>query len=132
MKFDTAKNTLQTAESSNQFFIIEGRLRESLDMLNHRYLATPDEGYQTVIALWEKEVKWTFTLDQAQSILSLYPRDRILVTMVGNTINSDAKEAMLNVLSHFFLGCKWPDYGDSVDMERFISLLQHQINTAGF
>lgn len=132
MKFDTAKNTLQTAESSNQFFIIEGRLRESLDMLNHRYLATPDEGYQTVIALWEKEVKWTFTLDQVQSILSLYPRDRILVTMVGNTINSDAKEAMLNVLSHFFLGCKWPDYGDSVDMERFISLLQHQINTAGF
>jgi hypothetical protein len=132
MKIDTAKNTLQTAESANQFFLIEGRLRQSMEMLNHRYLATPIESYQTVVALWEKEAKWNFTTDQVETILSLYPRDRILITLIGNTINPDAKEAALDVLAHFFLGCKWPDFGDSVDMERFVSLLQHQFGQAGF
>ncbi|BDD79641.1 hypothetical protein [Burkholderia phage FLC9] len=132
MKFDTAKNTLQTAENQHQFFIIDGRLRESTDMLNHRYLATPDEAYQTVAALWDKEAGVVLNTDQVSAIFSLYPRDRILITLVGNTIAQDAKEAALNVLSHFLLGCKWPDYGDSVDMERFKSLLQFQVNVAGF
>lgn len=131
MKFDSAKNTMDIAESGHRFFLLTDRLRQSMDMVNHRYVATPDQCYQTVVALWEKEAKITLRPSDVEVILSLYPRDRILLTEIGNTINPDVREAMLNVLSHFFLGCKWPDFGDSVDMERFTSLLQHQFNESG-
>lgn len=131
MKVDSAKNTMAIAENPNQFFVVESRLRQSMELLNHRYIATPDECYYTVVALWKEEAKLELKASQVETILSLYPRDRILLTLVGNTINPDVREAMLDVLAHFFLGCKWPDYGDNVDKERFISLLQHQLTNAG-
>jgi hypothetical protein len=131
MKVHSAKSTMATAENPNQFFAVELRLRESMQLLNHRYIVTPDEAYYTVAMFWNKEAKLDFKASQVEMILSLYPRERILFTLCGNTINPDVAEELLSVLSHFFLGCKWPGYGDSVDMERFVSLLQHQFNNSG-
>lgn len=131
MFIDSAKNTLRIAEQREQFFIIEMRNKSTMEILNHRYMTTPDDAYCDVARLWSEAANADVTPAMAEQILSLYPRERIAMVLAGNVEETDIRDQLMDVFAHFFLGCTWPTYGDQVDSDRFRSLLQHQIQSMG-
>lgn len=128
MFIDSARNTMTIAQNKNQFEVIEERARETLTLLNHRYMTTSDSLYTEVAKMWSDAMKADFNAAQAASILSLYARERIALTLTG-AITPELRQQLLDVLAHFLVGCHWPTYGDTVDMDRFLSLLQHMKNS---
>jgi Tfp pilus assembly ATPase PilU len=132
MFIDSAKNTLRLASDPDNLFIINMRSQATMEALNHRYMATPDEAYRDVAALWAEHAKVDLTVGQVEAILSLYPRERITMVLANTVSDTDVADQLMSVLAHFYLGCSWPTYGDNVDSDRFLSLLQHQVKQMEF
>ena len=132
MFVDSAKNTMRLAQDSENLFVINMRSKTTMEILNHRYMATPDEAYRDVAALWAEHAKVDLTIGQVEAILSLYPRERIAMVLANTVSDTDIADQLMSVLAHFYLGCTWPTYGDNVDTDRFLSLLQHQVKQMEF
>ena len=66
-------------------------------------------------------------IDKVSEVLSLYPAQRINLALSG-VDNADLSFAAAN----FFLGTTWPTYGDEVDVDRFVEVLQQQAQLMDF
>lgn len=65
-------------------------------------------------------------------ILSLYPHVRIQLAEANGTCSTHVRDGLSFVVAHFFLGSRWPNFGDKVDVERFVAILQSEAEALGF
>lgn len=70
--------------------------------------------------------------DATRRILSLYPHARINLAEANGIGTTLDRENLSFVVAHFFLGSRWPTFGDEVDVERFVSILQSEALALGF
>jgi hypothetical protein len=73
-----------------------------------------------------------FSSEQAEAILSLYPRARIKVAVYDGIFDTDVRDELSFAVAHFFLGCSWPTYGDAIDLDEFMDLMTRQALAMGF
>jgi hypothetical protein len=66
------------------------------------------------------------SMQQVQGMLALYPHARIKLAAYNGIADTEVRDLLLNVLSNFFLGCDWPNYGDKVDLKIFLAALRKQ------
>lgn len=72
------------------------------------------------------------SLQDMGSILSLYPKARIMLAIAGSTGRIDVQDALGNAAADFFLGESWPDEASSVASETFAGMLRQQAIGMGF
>jgi hypothetical protein len=65
-------------------------------------------------------------------ILSLYPHARINLAKANGAGPTDVRDDLSFAVAHFFLGSRWPNFGDRVDVERFVAVLQSEAKAFGF
>lgn len=70
--------------------------------------------------------------DAVKRILSLYPHARIKLAEAQGTGPTHVRDELSFVAAHFFLGSRWPNYGDEVDVDRFVAILQSEAEDLGF
>lgn len=79
-----------------------------------------DKQYKHAQDIINENTELNLSIDHVKIILSLYPRTRIQFA-----IYEDSSD-LLFAVSHLFLGCSWPTYGDKVDIDQFVTLLKTQ------
>jgi hypothetical protein len=91
-----------------------------------------DEAYAEAAEHLSEISDIAFSLDQAKRLLSLYPLARIKLAQAEGAGPTDVRDDLSDVLAHFFLGSRWPQYGDGISIERFNEILQKQALALGF
>lgn len=119
------------AKSSDQNYLLNMRTNLSEYLYENRF-ATPTDGQYVEAADFIEEISG-LRLDgeQIRGLLSLYPSARIKVALEGLG-DTDIRDSLSFAISHFILGCGWPTYGDKVDVEEFVTILQRQAEGLGF
>jgi hypothetical protein len=107
-------------------------IADNAKFLKENVSAAPNhKGYSTVADYIQSITGIAFQVEDAKLLLDLYPRARIKVAEFGIE-DSDVKDEIAFSVSHFFLGCSWPTYGEQVDHDSFVDLLKRQANKVGF
>lgn len=70
--------------------------------------------------------------DAVKRILNLYPHARIKLAEANGTGPTHVRDDLSFVAAHFFLGARWPNFGDKVDVDRFVAILQSEAEALGF
>lgn len=70
--------------------------------------------------------------DAVKRILSLYPHARIKLSESNGTGPTHVRDDLSFVVAHFFLGTRWPNFGDKIDVERFVAILKFEAEAFGF
>jgi hypothetical protein len=70
--------------------------------------------------------------DVVKRILELYPYVRISLAEEGGAGSTHIRDDLSFVVAHFFLGARWPNFGDKIDVTRFIAILQSEAKALGF
>lgn len=86
-----------------------------------------EEAYHEVARYVEEIAGISFGVEDAKMLLSLYGKARIKVAEYGLS-DTDVRDDVSFAVSHFFMGCGWPTYGDNVNIDDFLSLLKSQAN----
>lgn len=103
-------------------------LRDSNALLIEHINVQPSERQlENAVAYLEELTDLAWTTSQVTMLISLYPRARI--TLAGS---GTAHEDLAFAAAHFFLNTSWPTYGDEVDVNAFVELLQRQAILMGF
>ena len=71
-------------------------------------------------------------IQETRAILDLYPHVRIDLATCGDCTDSGVRKGLSFTAAHFFAGCAWPTYGDKVDINAFVALLQDQAVRMGY
>jgi len=129
----TPQTALKFAQSN------EGRLEDGLHywfrmqrdgvnaLLQHRD-AIPSEVQMASASEFLTEITGlVWSADQISNLLCLYPRARIMIAS-----GDDANDELSFAAAHFFLGTSWPTFGDKVDVDAFVAVLQQQALLMGF
>jgi hypothetical protein len=138
MFIDTPANTLRISRNEDgrvddgRHYVLHMRQESSEFLLKNR-LATPtQENYESVAANFTEQTGVAFTALQAAAILDLYPNSRIKIAVYNGIGDSDVRDGLGDVMAHFFLGCRWPVFGDAIEIKEFLAVLQKQGLAMGY
>ncbi len=122
---------MEWAKSPDKNYLLNMRTNISEHLYENR-CATPTDGQYIEAADFIEEISGLrLNGEHIRGLLSLYPSARIKVALYGGG-DTDSREALSFAISHFVLGCGWPTYGDKVDVEEFVTILQRQAEGLGF
>lgn len=100
--------------------------------IEHKDAEPTEEHYRQAIEFCSDNTGILFKLDEIKAILSLYPHTRIKLAVYDGTFDTDVRDMLSSAITHFFLKCEWPTYGDNVDIDKFIDILQEQARFMGY
>lgn len=113
-------------------YLLRMRRDSSMFYLNNRAAMPTAQNIAEVAKHFAEISGVEFSPEQAEAILSLYPQVRIKVANYDGIEDTDVRDGLSFAMAHFFLGCTWPTFGDKVDLELFVALLQKQAGLMGF
>lgn len=113
-------------------FLLRMKRDASKFFFDNRHAYPTPENYAAVAQHWLETTDIQFSPEQAEAILALYPQARIKVAVYGGIADTDVRDELGFAISHFFLGCTWPTFGDKIDIDEFVSLLKKQASLMGF
>lgn len=73
----------------------------------------------------------SFTTTQLESIFHAYPEVKAQVIEFG-IMDTEVKGKVCSMISNFFLGVKYPTYGDNIPMDKFLDVLKNQATAMGY
>jgi hypothetical protein len=76
----------------------------------NKHVQLNEEDVQIATELFREEAGFDLSHHHITGILSLYPHARIKLALYG--ADTEAMGLVMSAFSHFFLGCRWPEYGD--------------------
>lgn len=138
MFIDTPHNTLKIASledgitDDGRHYLLRMRQDDSTFFLQNRNVMPSLQNYTDAASFLSEITGLKFDADSASAILSLYPQVRIKLAKHNGIGNTDVRHELSFAASHFFLGCTWPTYGDKVNIDAFVALLQAQGAKMGF
>lgn len=91
-----------------------------------------DDKLEYVLELVRCETGISLSGDNFRRILDLYPIQRSVIAVHDPRRDTEAREAVFNVIADFFLGTSWPCYADQVDVARFAEILKLQASAMDF
>ena len=74
----------------------------------------------------------SFDANSTKRLLSLYPLARIGVANANGTGPTHVRDNLSFAAANFFLGSRWPTFGDKIDVDRFVAILQAEAEALGF
>lgn len=113
------QDRLNLANSSNEY-ILNMHLDSSKFYFENKDIALTTEQLNDAVEMVNSETNLGLSHEHMKAIFDIYPRSRIQFAIYKDT------EGLFFAISHFFLGCSWPTYGDKVDIDAFYSLLNSQ------
>jgi hypothetical protein len=118
------------AENPDRSYLLEMRINISGSLYENRFASPTERQYVDVAEFIEEISGLRLDGEQTRGLLALYPPARIKVALdgVGDT---DSRYVLSFAISHFVLGCAWPTYGDGLDVEEFVKVLQQQAAKLG-
>ena len=87
--------------------------------------------YDNAIDFIKHETDIAFKSDELRAILSLFPCVRIKLAVYG-FYDTEVKEDVMKAISNFILGCDWPSYGDSMDINQHSIHLKREAKIMGY
>ena len=138
MFIDSPSNVLRIAADQHgvtddgTHYLLRMRRDASAFFLAQRDAQPSEDNYAAVAAFMSEITGLVIDAVCAKQLLSLYPQTRINVAEFGGIAATDVRDGLSFVAAHFFLGCSWPTFGDSVDIDAFVGLLQRQAVLMGF
>ena len=135
MLIDTPANTMSLM--SSKFDLTEDgthvlmvmRRNSALFYLENRDAVPAEDEFTKAAATLTEITELEISTEVAKSILSLYPHVRINIAEYGA---DDCQSDLAFVAAHFFLGCRWPEYRDDVEIEHFVNALKAEAGRMGF
>lgn len=110
--------------------------RENMLKIHHNIVKQTVEHMSAVISeevldelaeMVNEATELALTSRQIETILKVYPTSRAEVIVHG-IYDSAALDEVIDSVSHFFLCCNYPTYGDKVDIDKFLGLLKEQVS----
>lgn len=95
-------------------------------------LQPSDAAYSEASEFLTKITGVSLERDAVKRILNLYPHSRIKLAEANGTGPTHVRDDLTFVVAHFFLGARWPNFGDKVDVDRFVAILQSEAEALGF
>lgn len=113
------------ADGLHYFFKMQ---RDSVqELLQHRDAQPTREQLASATEFLDEITSLTWTANQLTDLLCLYPRARIKLAA-----GLDAEEELAFSAAHFFLSTAWNTYGDNIESDAFVNLIQKQALLMGF
>lgn len=122
---------MEWAKSPEKSYILNIRTNISEHLYENRFAMPTDGQYVEAADFIEEASGIRLDGEQIRGLLMLYPSARINVALDGVS-DTEVREALSFAISHFVLGCTWPTYGDKVDVEEFVGILQKRAKDLGF
>ncbi len=95
-------------------------------VLKHQHSPIPEDQLLLSKELFKSEIGIEFSIKEVRDIICSSPYCRASVIMFG-VEDTEARGSLFNALSLLILNCSWPDYGDKVNIDKFIEVLNKQI-----
>lgn len=121
--FITTAQTRIKMNDSGDDFILDMYTDSTNYYFSNRAVMPTEEAYMEATDFINEMTGIIFNVEQVKDILSLYPHSRISLAMNGS---SGCPDDLSFAISHFLLGCAWPTYGDNININEFVLLLQSQ------
>jgi hypothetical protein len=119
------------AKSPDKNYLLNMRIGLSEHLYENRFATPSDSEYSDAAEFIEDISGLHVDAERIRGILALYPSTRIKIAMYG-VGDTDIRGDLAFAISHFILGCGWPTYGDKVEIEEFVAVLQKQAVHLGF
>lgn len=119
---------MEWANTPDQKFLLDMRVDVARDLFANRFAVPTDQQYDRAAEILQEIAELALDKEQIRGLLALYPRVRIEITEGAD----DAYESLAFCIAHFVLGCSWPKYGDKLDIDAFVEVLQAQAEKLGF
>ncbi|NTF18118.1 hypothetical protein G6L37_06845 [Agrobacterium rubi] len=128
IRFATRKDEM-TDDGTN---ILMRMRRESTMFYYENRDSIPDEKtYAEAAEFLQGITEVDISPDAAKAILALYPHARIKIAEYG-VGDTECRDALCFVAAHFFLGSKWPNFGDKIDITLFVDCMKDEAVRMGF
>jgi hypothetical protein len=121
--FITNPNQALKLPNYENAYLLEMNSNMTKFYLKNKNLDLTEKQYNKALDELQEMTNLNFTLEQLKDILSLYPQSRIQLAA------HDSYEDLAFAIAHFFLYCSWPTYGDNINLDDFLHLLQTQAKT---
>lgn len=95
--------------------------------LDNLHLVPSEERYVQAAETMSDMSELMIGAEDAKKLFDLYPSARINLAESGVD-----KEDCSFILAHFFMGCRWPQFGDKMDIDEFVEELKKQAVLIGF
>lgn len=132
MLIESPTKTIQLSHSLDEgpegmHLIFALRRRMALSLLENIDAEITQEHLKEAVEFLSDITEMDIEVSFVEKLLALYPPTRIAIaTADGVRGDSEARDQLSFAFSHLILGCPWPTYGDKIDPEEFLSLLQKQ------
>lgn len=121
--FITTAQTRMKLNDSGDDFILDMYTDSTNYYFSNRNVMPTETEYIKATESINEMTGLVFNVEQIKDLLSLYPHSRISLAINGT---SGCPDDLSFAISHFLLGCAWPTYGDNIDINKFVLLLQSQ------
>ena len=91
-------------------------------IIKNQHLPIPEDQLSLSQKLLEHETGIVFTNKEVRDIICSYPYCRASIIEYG-LMDTEAKSTLVSALSLLVLGCEWPNYGDKINLEEFVKVL---------
>ena len=105
------------------------RMNDALCGLKRR---VPDEHITGALEAIEEQIGVKLSAKDLKRLLDLYPITRGLIASANPETDSEARDSLYDMIANFFVGARWPEFGDGVDMEAFLRILKNQASSMDF
>ena len=124
----TIKHSRSMDEGKEGLHLIFGlRRRIARSLLENIDKQITQEHLKEAVEFLSEVTEMDIEVSFVEKLLILYPPARIAIGVAeGVHGDSEAREELLFAFTHFVLGCTWPTYGDKINPEEFLALLQKQ------
>ena len=123
---------VRRSQSDDAEFILQiqrNRMNAAISALRR---PVPSKQLHEAAAYAEEISGIAFTPEEMTTLLDLFPIERGVIATDGVHAGTDTQETVSRILAAFFLGSTWPTYGDKVDINDFLRLLQTQAAQMGY
>lgn len=87
--------------------------------------------YEDALEYIKSNTRVSLTKEQLIDLLFFFPFFRIKLAVYG-VGDTEVKSYLLDMVSSFFIGVKWPTFGDDVDIDDFMALLHQRATEMGY
>lgn len=77
----------------------------------NKHVELNEEDIRVATELFREEAGFDLSHHHIKGILALYPHARIKLALYSQ--DTETIGLVMSAFSHFFLGCRWPQYGDT-------------------
>lgn len=95
-------------------------------------LEPSDEAYAEASNFIAEITELDFSVEATKKLLALYPQTRIKLADSNGTSPTHVRDDLTFAVANFFLGSRWPTFGDNIDVDRFVEILQQEAKALGF